>query len=132
MKKINFIFLILPLSVFSATGAIADAKTGTSGTTGSSEGAKIENHQKGHGIIMLEEAIETRSLQISLKESTGTGFVIGRTCDQCDKIQVQITPETRAFSGNTEVPLASAKDRLGRYATVFFDKDKKTVTRIKW
>jgi hypothetical protein len=120
MKKIYLIFLTLQISTFAITGATAAEKTGA------------EDQGNGRSIIMLEEAMEIKSLQISLDERTSTGFVIGKICDQCEKINVQITPETRAFNGANEVPLINAKDRLGRSATVFIDMKKNRVTRITW
>jgi hypothetical protein len=132
MNKLFSIFLILQITAFCVPGAIAAEKTRTPSATGLPDDFNIEDHRKGRNIIMIEDAIETESLQISLNARTGTGVVIGRICDQCDEIQVQITPKTRAYDNDKEVPLAKARDRLGRYAVVFFEKDKKNVTRIKW
>jgi hypothetical protein len=132
MKKTYCIFLILQISAFSISGAIADEKTDHQSTTGKPENVSIDNLSKGRKIILIEEAMETKSLQISLNERTGAGIIVGKICDQCDEIQVQITHETRAYHGGVEVPLASAKARLGRDATVFFDMKTKQVTRIKW
>lgn len=79
-----------------------------------------------------EEAIESVSLKISLNEETATGVVYGQVCDQCDELKLKITPESRAYRGNTQVGIAEAKGRLGRYATVIFNKDTLEVIRIKW
>lgn len=80
----------------------------------------------------VEEGIETYSLKISLDEKTGTGFVYGKVCDECTKIKVNITPNTRAYAGNTQVALAEAKNRLGKEATVIFNKETMEVVRIRW
>jgi len=76
-------------------------------------------------------AIESDSLRISLDGSLN-GFVEGKICDSCKKIQVKITPETKAYANNVEVPLKSAKARVGRYATVIFETKTKQVTAIRW
>lgn len=76
-------------------------------------------------------AIEADALRISLDGSLN-GFVEGKVCDACKKIKVAITPETKAYSGRVEVPLKSAKARLGRSATVTFDVKTKKVVKISW
>jgi hypothetical protein len=80
---------------------------------------------------LLEDAIETDSLRISLNNDL-TGFVQGRICDQCAELKVAITPQTRAFANEVEVPLNKAADRIGRPAAVFITRDHTKVTRIKW
>lgn len=79
-----------------------------------------------------EDAVESSSLKISLDEKTGTGVVYGRVCDHCDELKLTITPQTRAYRGYTQVALAEAKSRLGREATVIFNKQTKDVIRIQW
>ncbi len=80
----------------------------------------------------VEEAMESNALKISLDEKTATGEVYGRVCDHCDELKLKITPESRAYRGKTQVGIAEAKSRLGRYATVIFNKDTLEVIRIKW
>ena len=82
-------------------------------------------------VTSLEDAMETDSLRISLNDDN-TGFVQGRICDQCEELKVAITPETRAYEKNVEVPLKKAAGRIGRSATVFIDREHTKVTRIKW
>ena len=60
------------------------------------------------------------------------GFVEGKVCDFCKEIKVNITPETKAYEKNVEVPLKRAKERLGRYATVIYEIDTKNVSAIRW
>jgi hypothetical protein len=132
MKKLFSLFLILQIAALPLTGAFAEDNTSKSSTTGLPDGVNTKNHPKVRRFIMAENAMETESLRISLDARTSTGFVIGKICDQCDQIQVQITPKTRAYHDNKEVPLARASDRLGRYATVFMDMENKHVTRITW
>ncbi len=82
---------------------------------------------------MIEKynAMEAESLRISLNEKL-SGFVEGKVCDACEVIRVTITPATKAFANNVEVPLKTAKSRLGRYATVLYEVKSKNVTEIRW
>lgn len=82
-------------------------------------------------VTLLEDAMETESLRISLNDDM-TGFVQGKICDFCEELKVAITPETRAYEKNVEVPLKKAAGRIGRSATVFIDREHTKVTRIKW
>jgi len=75
-------------------------------------------------------AIESEKLRISLDGSSG--FVEGKVCDFCEQITVTITPQTRAFAQDKEVPLSRAADRLGRYATVIYELETNKVTEIRW
>ena len=75
-------------------------------------------------------AIESEKLRISLEGSNG--FVEGRVCDFCEQIKVTITPDTRAFEDNKEVPLSRAAGRIGRFATVIYELETKKVTEIRW
>ncbi len=77
------------------------------------------------------QAIESLSLRISLDKSLH-GFVEGKVCDSCKKIRVTITPQTKAYANNIEVPLKQAENRLGRYATVMFEVKTKKVINIRW
>jgi len=82
--------------------------------------------------LSVEEAVEAVALKISLNEETATGVIYGKVCDQCEELKLEITPETRAYEGKTQVGIAQAKARLGRYATVIFNKETKQVIRIRW
>jgi len=83
------------------------------------------------GIIETHNAIESQSLRISL-DSSLHGFVEGKVCDQCETIKVTVTPETRAYDNDVEVPLIRAKSRIGRYATVIYELNTKNVSEIRW
>lgn len=83
------------------------------------------------GIILIEEAIETDSLRLSLNNNL-TGFVEGKVCDECETIKVTITPRTKAYENNVEVPLKTVTSRLGRPATVYYLIATKEVSRIRW
>jgi CBS-domain-containing membrane protein len=83
------------------------------------------------GIIETHNAIESSALRISLKADLN-GFVEGKVCDLCETIIVTITPQTKAYANNIEVPLEQAKTRLGQYATVIFERDTKNVSEIRW
>lgn len=82
-------------------------------------------------VIEKHNAIEADALRISLNDDLN-GFVEGKVCDACEKIQVKITPTTKAFANSVEVPLKRAKSRLGRYATVIYEVESKNVTEIRW
>lgn len=77
------------------------------------------------------DAIESPSLRISLNDSLN-GFVEGKACDFCKVIRLRVTPETKAYENNIEVPLKNAESRLGRYAAVFYLIKTKKVTEIRW
>jgi hypothetical protein len=76
-------------------------------------------------------AFESEELRISIDNSS-SGFAEGKVCDECEKIRVTISPETKAFEKNTEVPLQNAKSRIGRYATVIFEVETKKAIAIRW
>jgi len=80
----------------------------------------------------VEEAVESKALKITLDEETATGFVYGKICDECEQLKLTITPQSRAYAGKTQVGIAQAKSRLGREATVIFNKQTNEVIRIRW
>ena len=94
-----------------------------------SDGPK--SFEQKRGFIELHNSFETESLRISLGTDLN-GFVEGKVCDQCKTIKVTITPETKAYVNNVEVPLIKAKSRIGRYATVMYELDTKNVSTIRW
>lgn len=83
------------------------------------------------GVIETHGAIESSSLRISL-DANMHGFVEGKICDFCETIMVTITPGTKAYESNVEVPLQRAKSRIGRFATVFYELETKNVSAIRW
>jgi len=86
---------------------------------------------KAHAFGLGEDAIEADALRITLNND-GTGFVQGKICDACKSLTVAITPKTKAFDKEKEVPLQKAADRLGKPATVFINPEHTKVTRITW
>jgi len=94
------------------------------------EGAS-DQHEERRGFYETHNAIESVSLRISLDDSLH-GFIEGKVCDECDTIRVTITPDTKAYANNIEVPLKSAEARLGRYATVIYENKTKNVSAIRW
>lgn len=91
----------------------------------------VNDDQPMRGIRETHNAIETNSLRISL-DSTMNGFIEGKVCDFCESITVTITPDTKAFANNVEVPLEQATGRIGRFATVIYELDTKNVSAIRW
>jgi hypothetical protein len=83
------------------------------------------------GLIETHNAIESSALRISLGADLN-GFVEGKVCDLCETIRVTITPATRAYANQIEVPLKEAKSRVGRFATVIYELDTKNVSEIRW
>ena len=83
------------------------------------------------GFYEDHNAFESMSLRISMDASLN-GFIEGKVCDECETIQVAITPKTKAYENNIEVPLKKAESRLGRYATVIYLVKTKKVTAIRW
>jgi hypothetical protein len=84
-----------------------------------------------YAVTQLEDAMEIDSLRISLN-ADNTGFVQGKICGECKELKVAITPNTKAFENDVEVPLKKATGRLGRSATVFINREHTKVTRIVW
>ena len=76
-------------------------------------------------------AFESEELRISIDNSS-SGFAEGKICDECEKVRVTITSETKAFEKNAEVPLQNARSRIGRYATVIFEVETKKAIAIRW
>lgn len=83
------------------------------------------------GYKETHNAIETESLRMSL-DSKMNGFVQGKVCDFCETITVTVTPETKAYANNVEVPLKQAESRIGRFATVIYELETKNVSAIRW
>lgn len=119
MKALIFLTVLL---FFSAAQA---------GSLPSPEGVNGRAHEPRIGIISTHDAIESMSLRISIDNSLH-GFVEGKVCDSCETIKVIITPETRAYAHGREVPLKKARSRIGRFATVIFERDTKKVSAIRW
>lgn len=90
-----------------------------------------QSSEQRRGFLEIHDSFEAESLRISLGADLN-GFVEGKVCDQCETIKVIITPETKAYANNVEVPLIKAKSRIGRYATVMYELDTKNVSTIRW
>ncbi len=60
------------------------------------------------------------------------GSIEGKACDHCKKIRLSVTPATKAYKNNIEVPLVQAKSRSGRFATVVYEVKTKTAIAIRW
>lgn len=83
------------------------------------------------GLIETHDAIETASLRMSLGKDMH-GFIEGKKCDNCKPLKVTVTPDTKAYQDGKEVPLKKAKSRIGRFATVIFERETKNVSAIRW
>ncbi|PCI09285.1 MAG: hypothetical protein COB77_00245 [Gammaproteobacteria bacterium] len=125
MKNITRIILLALALVMTAQLAYARELPAIAN---SPDGKKLEIKR---GIIETTNAMESASLRISLGSDLH-GFVEGKVCDYCETIKVIITPETKAYKNNIEVPLIRAKNRIGRFATVFYELETKNVRAIRW
>lgn len=85
----------------------------------------------GQAIIKTHNAIKSVSLQIRLNDDL-YGFVDSKTCSFCKTIRITITPDTKAYANNINVPLKQAKNRIGRFATVIYELKTKNVSAIRW
>jgi len=82
-------------------------------------------------LVQIGEAVEVSGLKITLNKELN-GKIILQDCSKCEKIIVTITPETKAFKNNKEVPLIQAKKLIGKSALVSYNLKSKLVTRIDW
>jgi len=86
---------------------------------------------------MIESAYP---LKIVLDTTTLEGYVLYEMCDwdavkkvsKCSIKEFQITPETKAYEDNEEVPLRRAKSRLGKYAEVVYYEGSLVVRSLSW
>lgn len=82
-------------------------------------------------VMQTHNAIRSVSLRMSLDDNMH-GFVESKTCSFCKTIRITITPKTRAFENNINVPLKKAKNRIGRHATIIYDLKTKQISAIRW
>jgi len=122
MKNIIKIFLL-----FMSFGVVAGQSSDMQGVTKGSD--SVDEPRR--GLIETHNAIEAESLRLSLGSDLN-GFVEGKVCDFCETIKVTITPATKAYANNVEVPLKNAESRIGRFATVIYEVDTKNVSEIRW
>ncbi len=122
---IQLVISVLFLTLVNQVNAASD-NPGLSNTP-----PELERGQPVQNTVEKYKSIESMSLRISLDKNLH-GFVEGKVCDGCKKIRVSITPQTKAYANNIEVPLKQAENRLGRYATVMFEVKTKKVINIRW
>lgn len=82
-------------------------------------------------IIKTQNAIRSVSLRIKL-DDTLHGIVESKTCSFCKTIKINITPNTKAYANNINVPLKQAMNRFGRNATVIYDLKTNNISAIRW
>ena len=102
---------------------------GAASSSSSSANKLVRTHQ--NAVVDQYNAFESEALRISFNDSFN-GFAEGKVCDLCEEIKVTITPKTKAYENNIEVPLRNAKSRIGRYATVMFEVESKRAVAIHW
>jgi len=89
----------------------------------------VRTHQ--NAVVDQYNAFESEALKISFNDSLN-GFAEGKVCDLCEEIRVTITPQTKAYENNVEVPLKNARFRIGRFAAVMFEVESKKAVAIRW
>ncbi len=85
----------------------------------------------GQDIIRTHNTIRSVSLRMNLDDNLH-GIVVSKVCSFCKTIKITVTPNTTAYNNNVKVPLAEAKSRIGRYATIIYDLKTKNVSAIRW
>lgn len=119
MKKcIQIFFTLLPLMISTQATAIS-----------SNVNSNLFNSSL--AILKTHNTISSVSLRLHLDKDMH-GFVDSKLCSFCKRIRVTVTPDTVAYKNNTRVPLAQAKERIGRHATVTYDLKTKNVSSIRW
>ena len=78
---------------------------------------------------VVEHAAESSFLDLSLTSST-SGTIRAKRCDYCKELTLQVTADTLVVQGNTKITLIDADQNRYLGATVLFDPETMTVTRI--
>jgi len=82
-------------------------------------------------IIKKHSAIRSVSLRIHMDDNLH-GTIESKNCSFCKTIKIKITPNTKAYANNINVPLIQAKNRMGRYATIVYELETNKVSTIRW
>lgn len=82
-------------------------------------------------IVKTFNAIRSVSLNIKLNNDL-SGFIVSKNCSFCKPITIVITPETKAYANNINVPLIQARSRTGRVATIIYNQETNKVNAIHW
>lgn len=80
----------------------------------------------------IEDVEYIHSLRIVMNKSALAGHIDYRSCKTCDAIKLNITPETVAYAKGEKTPLSKAADRLGRHASLTYEKETNNVLTISW
>jgi len=78
---------------------------------------------------ILERPYEVTQLRIIMR-TPNTGEVLVNECETCEDVTLKITPETKFFKGDREIPLAQAFRHRGQEAVVMRDAESNDVVRI--
>lgn len=117
-NNIRAFFTFLSLVATTQAAAISNLPLGTSPGT----------EQK---IVKTYNSVRPASLRIHL-DANLHGTIESRTCIFCKMIRVNITPHTKAYANNVNVPLEQAKNRIGQFATVIYEVKTNNVSTIRW
>ncbi len=101
----------------------------------------MASYQTAYAVDSSEAYIEyAYPLKISLDVEKLEGFVFYNICRRdkvenksiCKKQRLPITPQTKAYANNEQVPLRQAKNRIGKYAAIVYDKNTLIIKAISW
>jgi len=82
-------------------------------------------------IIRTHNSIRSVSLQIHMEDDL-QGVIESKNCSFCKTIRIKITPNTKAYANNINVPLRQAGNRIGQYATIVYELKTKRASTIRW
>ncbi len=93
-------------------------------------GANIETQA---GLKILEHAVETSTLVVSLPDSS-TGSMAVKSCPSCKPMLLRLTPSSKFLVGRTPVPYAEfvalTRGASDRGLGIFYDRESRTITRL--
>lgn len=86
------------------------------------------------GLKVLEQAIETSTLVVSLPDAS-TGSMAVKSCKQCKPLLLRLTPRSRfVVGGGAQVPysefVALARRSGHQNLNIFYDRKSGTITRL--
>ncbi|MDH5393241.1 MAG: hypothetical protein OEY11_08660 [Gammaproteobacteria bacterium] len=80
-------------------------------------------------MVMIEEAIESNSLQIRMSHDL-TGVVNGRICDSCELVLVKITPNSKLEINGKPTALSQANKCSGKTGLVLYNIKSREISLI--
>ena len=84
-----------------------------------------------HKFGVIEQAFELAQVTLHVNEN-GTGTAEIRPCPTCNSVTYRITPQTRAYHDDKEVPIAPKLNLQGMLVQVYYLNNTKNITRMFW